>query len=356
MKYPKAKKLPSGSWNCRVRIQGQDISITRPTQKAAIAEAIAIKAGIKSEIRRAPILRKTKTVNQAIDDYICSRENVLSPSTIRGYRAIQRYRFKEIKNLRIYDIPAEKWQGIVNKEAKLCSPKTLKNAWCFLSAVIYETTGVRISVRLPQIVEKDSPFLTPEQIPIFVNAIRGQQIEIAALLALSSLRRSEILALHWDDIDLENKSIQISGSAVIGVDNQLKHKPTNKNHTSRRTIPIIPPLAAALAAYGDLPISGLVVTLAPSTIYKQINQICRSVGLPEVGIHGLRRSFASLAYHLKLSEEVTMRIGGWSNIYTMRRIYTKLSARDIAEQSAVLQAFFIPSDTENDNRNDNAQL
>lgn len=353
MKYPKAKKLRSGSWNCRVRIKGQDISITRPTQKEAVAEAMAIKAGIKSDIQREPILRRSKTVNQAIDDYICSRENVLSPSTIRGYRAIQRYRFNDIKNLRIYDIPTEKWQRIVNKEANLCSPKTLKNAWSFLSAVIYETTGIRVSVRLPQIVEKDAPFLTPEQIPIFVNAIRGKPIEIAALLALSSLRRSEILALHWEDIDFNNKTIQIAGAAVIGEDNQLKHKPTNKNHTSKRTIPIIPPLAIALSASSDLPISGLVVTLAPSTIYKQINQICHSIGLPEVGIHGLRRSFASLAYHLKLSEEVTMRIGGWSNIYTMRRIYTKLSARDIANQSAVLQAFFTPSDTENDNENDN---
>ncbi len=354
MKFPTAKKLPSGSWNCRVRVNGQDISITRSTQKAAVAEAMAIKAGIKSSIRQEPLLRKAKTVNQAIEDYICSRENVLSPATTRGYRAIQHNRFKQARNLRIYEISAEKWQRIVNAEAKLCSPKTLRNAWNFLSAVIFETTSVRISVRLPQIVEKDAPFLTPEQIPIFVEAIHGQPFEIAALLALSSLRRSEILALRWNDIDLKHKIIHISGSAVIGEDNRLKHKAANKNHTSKRTIPIIPPLAAALEQCNKLSSDELVVTTSPNTLYSQVNRVCRSTGLPEVGVHGLRRSFASLAYHLNLSEEVTMRIGGWSNIYTMRKIYTKLSAKDIADQSALLQDFFVSSNPQNGNENDNA--
>ena len=47
MKTPKAKKLPSGSWYVSVRIDGKDISITRSTEKEAVAESMAIKAGIK---------------------------------------------------------------------------------------------------------------------------------------------------------------------------------------------------------------------------------------------------------------------------------------------------------------------
>lgn len=353
MKYPKAKKLRSGSWNCRVRINGQDISITRPTQKQAVAEAMAIKAGIKSEAQREPILRRSKTINQAIDDYICVRVNVLSPSTIRGYRAIQRNRFKDIMDYRIYDISAEKWQRIVNNEAQLCSPKTLKNAWRFLSAVIYETTGIRVSVRLPQVPERNSSYLTPEQILVFINALHGKTFEVPALLALSGLRRSEILALRWENIDLENQAIHISGAAVIGEDNHLEYKRTNKNRTSTRTVPIIPPLASALMEYNVLPSDGLVVTTSPNTLYSQVNRLCRSAGLPEVGVHGLRRTFASLAYHVGLSEEVAMRIGGWSNIYTMRTIYTKVSEKDIADQSARLQAFFTTSNDKNGNENDN---
>ena len=349
MKIPKARRLPSGSWYCRVRIGSQDVSITRQTEKEAVAEAMAVKAGIKLARQQEYNKRSSKTVADAIDDYIANRENILSPSTIHGYRAIQRTRFSAVMKTRISDISAAQWQKIVNAEAKQCSAKTLKNAWGLLSSVISEETEHSVSVRLPQVVEKDGAFLTPEQIPIFVEAIKGKTFEIPALLALSSLRRSEILALHWEDISLERDIIHIRGAAVIGEGNQLVRKEENKNRSSRRTIPIIPPLRTALMLQSRK--SGLVVTTSPTTLYSQINKLCRALHLPEVGVHGLRRSFASLAYHLGLSEEMTMRIGGWSNIYTMRRIYTKLSEQDIAEQSSQFKSFFDPQKGKNGNEN-----
>jgi hypothetical protein len=48
MKTPKARKLDSGSWFCRVMVDGKTFCITRDTEKAAIAEAMAIKAGMKA--------------------------------------------------------------------------------------------------------------------------------------------------------------------------------------------------------------------------------------------------------------------------------------------------------------------
>ena len=47
MKKPVAKQLPSGAWFCRVRIDGQDYSITRDRKEMAEAEAFAIKTKIK---------------------------------------------------------------------------------------------------------------------------------------------------------------------------------------------------------------------------------------------------------------------------------------------------------------------
>lgn len=350
MKTPKARKLPSGSWYCRVRVGNRDVSITRDTEKEAIAEAMAVKAGIKLTVQQSIGKRNSKTVGQAVDEYIAGRENVLSPSTLHGYRAIRRTRFVTAMGLRICDITQTQWQKIVNAEARCCSEKTLKNAWGLLSSAIKEATDESISVRLPQVIEKDGVFLSPNQISVFVKAIRGEPCEIPALLALSSLRRSEILALRWENIDLKHDIIYIRGAAVIGKGNKLVQKAANKTRSSRRTIPIIPPLRDVLLEHQK--ISGLIVTTSPNTLYDQINRVCRSNGLPEVGVHGLRRSFASLAYHLGLSEEMTMRIGGWSDIYTMRRIYTKLSAQDIAEQSEKFRDFFLLKNGENGNEND----
>ncbi len=336
MKSPTAKQLPSGSWYCRIRVGGQDVSITRPTKNEAVADAMAVKVGAKV-IAHEP-RRQNLAVYQAMDNYISARENVLSPATVRGYRTIQKNRFVSARNMKISSLTQAKWQQIVNLEARTCSPKTLKNAWGFLSSVIFEATGNRVSVRLPQVVVEDRPFLTPEQIPVFVQAVKGTDIEIAALLGLSSLRRSEILALRWENIDLKNNVIHIKGAAVVGPDGKLVQKATNKNKKSRRTVPIIEPLKEAL---GQVPQkTGIVVNVAPCTIYTQVNNICRENHLPEVGVHGLRRSFASLAYHLGFSEEMTMQIGGWSDIYTMRKIYTELSEKDISEKSSEFTDFF----------------
>ena len=334
MKIPEPRRLPSGSWNIRVQIDGQIISITKPTAKACQKEAMALKSGAKA-IRK----KNNQTVAGAINDYITAREYVLSPSTIRGYRAIARTRFQNAMRWDIGSTTQEQWQRAVNQEAKMCSAKTLKNAWGFLSSVITEATGRKISIRLPQIVPNELPFLTAEQIPVFLAAIRGKGCEIAALLALSSLRRSEILALHWDDIDLENNCIYVHGAAVQGSDNALVQRKENKNTTSRRTIPfILPQLREAVEAADQS--TPLVYPGNPNQIWQSVNRICRKEGLPEVGVHGLRRSFASLAYHLGLSEEVTMRTGGWSDIYTMRKIYTKVSEKDLLDQGRLYENFF----------------
>lgn len=336
MKLPKPRRLPSGSWFVRVQVDGVSISITMPTEKACLAEAVELKTGAK-ETRL--LMPADKTVSAAIDDYIAARENILSPSTIRGYRIIQRNRFQSIMPARIGTISSQKWQSIVNAEAKVCSAKTIKNAWGFLASVIHETTGKEIFVRLPQLVEADRPFLDPEQIHTFVAAVHGDSVEVSALLALSSLRQSEIMGLQWEDVDLEKGVLWVRGAAVPDEHNKLIRKTETKNQTSRRQVPIIAPLAAALRTCPPKA-SGPVVTIGTSWMYKRINQICKANGLPQVGVHGLRHSFASLAYDLQIPEKIAMEIGGWADDKTMRKIYTHVAQKSREKFGAEFTQFF----------------
>lgn len=334
MKIPQPRQLPSGSWFVRVQVDGESYSITKPTEKECIAEATAIKARTKDARKKT-----RKTLTKAIDTYISDRENVLSPSTIRGYRTIQQNRFKSAMSKCIDDITPAQWQRFVNLEAKTCSAKTLRNAWGLISSVVLDATGKKITVRLPQVVANELPYLNDKQIPVFLDAIKGDSCEIAILLGLSSLRRSEIMAIKWSDIDLDLGCIYVRGSAVFDENEALVYREENKNTSSRRTVPfLIPQLRAAVEAADKE--TEYAVTCNPNTIWQSVNRICRRAGLPEVGVHGLRRSFASLAYHIGLSEEVTMRAGGWSDIYTMRKIYTKVSEQDISDQGQKYENFF----------------
>lgn len=317
-------------WYVDLRREG--VTVIEDTEAEAKAKAIAIRAGFVKTQKKTDL-----TLAEAIDNYIENRRNVLSPSTLAGYGSVKKNRFKDVMAKPLSDI--KDWQAVINAEALVCAPKTLKNAWGLVSPAI-KSAGVELPrLTLPQIVPKDPVFLTPEQIHVFIAAVKGTPVEIAALLGLHSLRRSEIAALDWSNVDLEKRTIKVSGAVVPGENWTLVEKPSNKNATSTRTIPImIPELYEALTAVKSK--HGKVVTCYISTVYDWVNDICAANGLPKLGVHGLRHSFASLAYHVRMSEQAAMQIGGWSDYATMRKIYTHLSAQDIGHAENAMRDFY----------------
>ncbi|MEM5768615.1 MAG: site-specific integrase [Bacillota bacterium] len=337
MKVPKPRKLPSGSWFIQMRLGGESVPVTEAGEKACIKAAQMIKAEYLAGKREKPPEKPPITLSEAVDNYIAARSNTLSPSTLYGYKTIKRSRFLKVMDTPICDITD--WQSVCNNEAKLCSAKTLHNAWLFLASVLREAGETVPKVTLPQIVREEKEFLDPDQIQKFIKTIRGRPCEIPALLALHSLRRSELLALTWKDIDLKKGVIAVNGAVVLSDKNTYTRKKTTKNTASRRLVPImIPELKSALDAVENK--SGAVVGGHPNTLIKQINKACRDSDLPEVGVHGLRHSFASLAYHLGTPEQITMRLGGWSDHNTMRKIYTHLAQKDITKYENQITNFF----------------
>ena len=337
MKVPEPRKLPSGMWFIQLRLAGESVPVTALTAKECKDAAALIKAEHLNGKRRQKVSSASMTLKDGINDYISSRNNALSPSTVRGYEIIKEHRFQGVMDKKLKSIKS--WQAIVNTEAKSVSPKTLKNAW-FLVASVLKYEGYPVpNVKLPSTPPKEKAYLEPDMIPKFVGAVKGQRCEIEALLALSSLRCSEICALTWDNVDLGNRRILVAGAAVTDKNNKVVLKETNKNASSHRYVPILmDELFDALNAVEDK--TGYVVSVKPNTIYRRINKVCEDNGLPLVGVHGLRHSFASLAYHLGMPEKIAMQIGGWSDYDTMRKIYTHLSQKDVSKYAGEMKQFY----------------
>lgn len=339
VKLPTVTQLPSGAWHTRCMVDGQRISITADTEKEVIAQYMALKHGVIEAKKNSRPNRKT--LRQAVSEYIESRRGYRSPSTVYGYEQNARNTFQSAMDYDVFTTTDEQWQQAIRAEKKLGrSPKYIQNAWSLMAAAIEAATGKRPKVLLYQKEPKQRQYLEPDQIDIFVQAIKGTDIEIPALLCLSSLRRSEMLALTWDKVDLKKKIIHVHGAQVRAAGGMVE-KAQNKSDKSRRTIPIIPPLFDALSA-ADRPHSH-VVTVPPDTVLKHMKIICEAHGLPQVGLHGLRHSFASLAYHLQIPEMIAAEIGGWNDLATMRNIYTHLSQADIAKRAQDFSNYFDPS-------------
>lgn len=344
MKKLNVEKLPSGSYRVRATIGGKRYSFTGSTP--AEAEALALKAIADYRLNIAPvqnIRRDPQTIADMIETYIAARSNVLSPSTVRGYDVIRRNYFTDLQKLRYADIRPKDWQRYINMESASVSAKTVKNAFGLIRAAVTFCGHDVPPVRMPQIVKKERPFLSADEIKIFLDAVKGDPVELPALLALHSLRRSEICALTWQQIDLKNQTIRVAGALLADSDNHYIRVEQNKNQTSRRVVPImIPRLSEILSErkpFQDA--TDRVYDHSPDTIRNGIKRVCSRAGLPEdITTHSLRHSFVSLAYSLGLNELTTMRIGGYADYGTMRKIYTHISEKDLNTAVDKLKQFY----------------
>lgn len=327
---PKPRQLKNGDWYAQMMVKGETFYVTAPTEKEYYTKARAIKAGLLEQAKA----KGGKSLEQACKDFIVSRSGVLSPSTVSGYEAIVRTRFLKYMPRDYLQI---NWQQMINAEAALCSPKTLKNSWGFICTVLSAAGVEKPTVRLPQLVPEELPWLTPEQIPVFLAAVKDKPIEMAALFALQGLRKSEFVALKPEHI--RDGFIHIEGTRVRNGHNELVYKKATKNASSRRKVKLRIPRLKELIEQSDTPSDEFYITMSTNNLHTAINRVCDSANLPRVGCHGLRRSFASLCYYLGLSERETMREGGWSDIQTMHKRYIKL-AEAAANADDVMDQFY----------------
>ena len=337
MKVPEPRKLSSGNYFIQLRLGGVSYPVTASTAKECKRQAALIKAEHGAGKRIKPQHIDNMTLRQAIDHYIARRSNVLSPSTIDGYRRIQKNRFQSVMDKKVKDI--SDWQKICNAESHLCAPKTLKNAYGLITSVLNENGIATQKVKLPQAITNARDWLEPDQIITLVNHVRGKNEELSVLFALHGLRRSEIGGLTWENINLKNNLITIRGAVVANEKHQFVLQ-ENKAKTKHqiRTVPNndSPKLADALKRVKNK--SGSVMTCNPGNTNLQaaINKACKEAGLPKSGTHGLRIFRGGLAYHLKLRPakmEIKEAFGGWAdNQRTMEKIYTHLAKKDRLKQ------------------------
>lgn len=336
-KMPTIKLLPSGSYHCQVMVLGKRKSVTKDSYEECLSAAMELlsKRIAKSEILDKAAKGKDITLEQVLDLYIEARSNVVSPSTFRGYKQIKNHRFSDVMGKRVSSI---NWQMVLNDEAEKSSPKTIANAWGLVKSALTEYGYEVPKVTLPQIPKKEYVFLQPDQTKTFINAVRNERFELFFLLALHGLRCSEILALDVSK-NITSKAILIRGAKVQSEDGFVI-KQTNKTYSSTRDMPIIIPRVTELLKGLSAKQKQALIPRLPDVPRKHLKRICKENNLPNVGFHGLRHSFASLCYHLGISEMETMRLGGWADINVMRKIYTHLAEIDKLDSDSKLKSFF----------------
>lgn len=120
---------------------------------------------------------------------------------------------------------------------------------------------------------------------------------------------------------------------------RTRRKAQNKNATSTRNVSMMIPELATVIQRNQKP-TGPVLDITQNSLRSAIKKICREHDLPDVDVHGLRHSFASLAYHLQVPERIAMEIGGWADATTMHKIYTHIACSDVHRYQTAMTTFY----------------
>lgn len=340
---PKPRELPSGAWRCEVMVDGKRMSVVDDEPAAAHAKAIALRAGLIDQNKK--IENASIPLKDAIRAFIDRRSNILSPSTIRGYEVALKFRFNSLMSKQVKDITERDLQEAINEEAGLGkSTKTIKNGMGLVLTVLSEYKVINHrKIRYPQVDKKEHAYLDGDQIVKLITAIDGEFAEIPILLGLwLGMRRSEILGLQWESIDFKNTKIHVNHSLVFDKDDNPVLKKQMKNVSSNRVLDCPHYILNKLDAYqpkAELR-KGTVFHMHNNTIYQTLERVSERIGIPFVGVHGLRHTNASVMLSLGIVDKVAMARGGWSTKDTMERVYQHLFASDKAAADKAINEYF----------------
>lgn len=313
----KATKTKSGRWTAvyvdhyeevdgkRKIVQGR---VTRDTKAEALQAAY--------ERQHSGNKGNKLTFSGALEKYIKSKEGLLSPTTIAPYRSLQRTAYDRLNRIPVGSITSDVLQMWVTEFARDHSPKTTRNAFALVTAVLdMFRPEYRFHVTLPQKETKSMYTPTDADVRKLVEHVKGTPLEKAVLLAaFCTLRRGEICALTTEDV--RKDTVIVTKSMT---DRGLVKAP--KTPQSVRVVKC-PPEVTALLLRG-LANGQSIVGVRPNTLTTQFTEAREACGLPYFRLHDLRAYAASIRHALNIPDAYIMSDGGWKSDHVLKTVYRR---------------------------------
>ena len=196
-------------------------------------------------------------------------------------------------------------------------------------------------VTAPRIVSREMVPLTMEQANALMNHVRGHRLEVLlALAVVTGMRRGELLALRWADIDLKRSKLVVLHSVdFIAGHGYVEGKP--KTAAGRRAVSLPAFLLEMLqvhrvqqleqkSAVSDWVENDLVFPnhkgsyMHPTHMAESFKKLLEEAGLPPMRFHDLRHSAATILLARGVNIKVVSELLGHSDIVITLRTYGHL--------------------------------
>ncbi len=331
----KAKQLPSGSWRVQASatVEGKTIRRSFTDSDKKKAELLALEW--QNKIFKYYDNSENLTLKEAIEKYIDSRRNILSPVTIATYEKMQRNYFIGLQERPLSRLSQNVLQNEINNLSKTLSPKSVKNIWGLISAAIKHSSKETISVTLPK--KQKIIYSTPDLKAAIniLNAAKGSEIELPVTLALRlGLRVSEICGLKWSAV---YDDYIVINNVIVSYDT-ARYEKTPKSAAGNRKIPLPEDIKELIAAQPK--INEYIVQKNSNAIGAMFRRILKKNNLPPCRFHDLRHATASAMALLNIPDRYAMKIGGWDTPEILHSVYQQTFTEEELLFSKKLSEFF----------------
>jgi integrase len=206
-------------------------------------------------------------------------------------------------------------------------------------------------LKLPRIVREEIDPLNQDEARRLLDAASGDRLEALYVLALNTgIRQGELVALKWQDVDLENATLSVRRTVTRSGNRFLLGEPKTKK--SRRTIRLTSGAVAALEVHLSRQLEemermgslyqpgGLVFATTTGTIINPSNlrnrsfkPILKRAKLRPIRFHDLRHTCATLLLSKDINPKVVSEMLGHASVSITLDIYSHLLP-DMQEKAA----------------------
>ena len=189
----------------------------------------------------------------------------------------------------------------------------------------------------------DMKVLSPEQMGAYLEAAqRRELLPMFYLELVSGLRKGELVALRWEDVDIQNRTISVSRQYVRNPDGSLELT-WPKTENSVRLVSIPQAAVDLLIQEHDKPPDSPYLFPSPITgemhhpdsVVNLHKKILKDAGLPHIRFHDLRHTFATTALQNGADmKTVSSMLGHFDAGFTLRTYtHTTWQKQDEAAQT-----------------------
>jgi integrase len=295
-------------------------------------EARAERAKIIAARQSKTLIKPAKaTFDELAQQWLDSRHDVREVTRL-GYEYVLKSVRTELGHLKVQDLSRTHIERLIktlrqrglSHRSIVYALGTIKQVLAYGVSTSLLATNVAASVKAPRRAHSDSKpkaVWDPQELLRF-RAVADQDDWAAAWrLTLCGLRRSEVLGLKWDAVDLVNGEVVVQAGRVL-LDGHRTATDDPKSSASRRTVPVedIQPGTIALlralkarqaadklrvgVAYIE---SGYVLVnligepVRPEAYSDRFAVLCRHAEVPEVGLHDVRHTLATIMHRAGLA-------------------------------------------------------